>query len=101
MREIAFLLLGTCLGTFIGLGLMFALMGPKLRDQYMGRNQENKPIVIDWIGGRDPDVNIMMRGIVIFTGKILNMNIGIQERRSRTVHIELVDKAEVMREFRS
>lgn len=73
-------------------------MGPALRDQFFGRNLENKPIVIDWIDGRERDVHIKMRNVVIFVGNIMNISLSGGFRPGPTqVHLELVSKLETLR----
>jgi len=84
-----------------GIVAVLAIMGPKLRDQFLGRNQENKPIIIDWIDGKKSDFHITIGGVVVFVGEILNMSM-MQGTISRTrVNIELQDKVEALRVTRS
>jgi hypothetical protein len=102
MVDIVLILTGACFGIIIGMAIIFWLMGKDIRDQFMGRNQEDKPIVIDWIDGRDQDVCIKMRKMVIFRGKIqeITMSGGFRPGPMR-VHIELMSKSELIREFRT
>lgn len=101
MRELVIVLIGMCVGTIAGVGVMFALMGKKIRDQFLGYNLENKPIVIEWLDGHTKDINIMMRGVLVFTGVIHQMYIQRDYMDGQRVHIEIVSKAEVMRDFSS
>lgn len=80
---------------------MLWLMGPKLRDQYMGRNQENKPIVIEWLDGHTKDFNIMMHGALVFTGVIHQMTLhhdsmSVEQR----IDLQIVEKLEMTHAYR-
>lgn len=100
MIELVFCLIGVCLGIAAGVAFMFWLMGNSIRDQFLGRNQANKPIVIDWMDGHSKDVRIMMRGVLVFTGIIWQMTLQHERMSGQRIHMEIVSKAEVMREFR-
>ena len=101
MRELIFLLIGLCLGMIAGIVSVFTIMGPKLRDQFIGLNQENKPIVLDWIDGKKADFHIRIGGTVVFIGEILNMSMIRGSIPVTRVSIELQDKVEALRVTRS
>lgn len=100
MRDLILVLIGLCGGIMLGIGIMFQLMGKKLQDQFLGINQKNKPIVIDWIDGHTKDIHVMMRGVLVFTGVIRTMTLGRSTNSSDQLQIDIVAKSEVMREFR-
>jgi hypothetical protein len=86
-----------------GMVAMFVIMGQRLRDQFLGRNQENKPVVINWVDGKMQDFQVVMSGMVVFVGEVLNMTMmsGSGPYLQPRVHIELRSKAEGLRELRS
>lgn len=75
MLSLVTLLMGLCFGALLGMVITFALMGPKLRDQFLGRNQDKKPLVFNWLDGTNQDIHVMMRGELVFIGQVRDMTL--------------------------
>lgn len=101
MTELILVLIGIVVGILAGISLMLFIMGTQLRDQFFGRNLENKPIVLDWVDGKKTDFHIRIGGIVVFIGEILSMSMIRGSISVTRVSIELQDKTEALRATRN
>jgi len=87
------------MGVLVGIGLMLIIMGKPIRDIFFGRDIENRPIVIDWLDGHTKDFQVMMRGVLVFTGIINSMTLNNSDL-GHTLQMDIVSKARVQEAMR-
>jgi hypothetical protein len=75
MVSLTIFFLGVTLGSFVGVGCMFLILGRAGRDWFFGVGLNAKDIVINSLDGAAQRVVLNMRGIPVFIGEVATLSL--------------------------
>lgn len=80
-------------GVFVGIVLTGIIAGKKLRDQFIGKNRDRKPIEIKWLCGSNDPIHLVWSGNIIFAGEITRIETSSDLYGSNTLHLTAIEDA--------